>query len=307
MAAPIALFAFNRPDFLRQTLHALAGNDLAGQSDLVIFCDGPRDDAERTMTDRVRAVAEEANDFKSLRVVARERNFGCAQAVIAGLHEMFSAHERLVVIEDDILCSRYTLSFLNACLEKYAAEPAVFSIAAWAPPPHLVAIPPDYPYDAYFTPRFHCWGWASWRDRWERIDWDVADYDVFKRQPCLQRAFCQGGDDLAPMLREQMEGNLDTWDVCMDYARFKHGCLGLNPVVSYTTNIGMGCGTHTTQATTLFDNDLSRALQSPRLPDHVFMDREIVKRRYLMHVTYPLWKRAVRKLLRIMFPNRVVL
>jgi hypothetical protein len=301
MPAPIALFAFNRPMHLKRTLSALAANDLAAESDMTIFCDGPRHEEEKKLTDAVREVAACAVGFHSITIITHEQNLGCAESVIGGMEYMFTRHERLVVIEDDILCSRYTLSFLNACLEKYAAEPTVFSIAAWAPPPHLVSIPKDFPYDVYFTPRFHCWGWASWRDRWERVDWEVSDYVEFARQPYLQRAFCQGGDDLAPMLKKQMEGCLDSWAVRMDYSRFKHGCLGLNPVYSYTTNIGMGSGTHTTRATTIFDNDLSLALQRLRMPGTVFMDNEIVRRRYLLHVNLSLWKRILRKLQRLFF------
>lgn len=44
--APIAIFAFNRPDHLRRTLEALAVNELAGQSHVTFFCDSPRDPAK---------------------------------------------------------------------------------------------------------------------------------------------------------------------------------------------------------------------------------------------------------------------
>lgn len=37
----IALFAFNRPDLLQQTLAALSTNKLADAASLTIFCDGP--------------------------------------------------------------------------------------------------------------------------------------------------------------------------------------------------------------------------------------------------------------------------
>ena len=41
--APIIVFAYDRPDHLRQTLAALAGNDLAAESVLYVFCDGARE------------------------------------------------------------------------------------------------------------------------------------------------------------------------------------------------------------------------------------------------------------------------
>jgi len=41
-ASPIALFAFNRPEHTQATLDALRENELARESELTIFCDGPR-------------------------------------------------------------------------------------------------------------------------------------------------------------------------------------------------------------------------------------------------------------------------
>lgn len=306
MPAPIALFAFNRPDHLSQTLEALAANDLAAASALTVFCDAPRHEKEKSLTDAVRSVAAEARGFQSVSVVARERNLGCANSVITGLEEMFSRHERLVVIEDDILCSPHTLRFLNAGLKRYAAEPVVFNIAAWSPPARIFPVSSAYPYDAYFVPRSECWGWASWRDRWEKVDWDISDYEIFANTSCLQNAFNQGGEDMALMLRAQMEGRLDSWAIRMDYARFKHGCVGLNPVHSYVTNIGMGSGTHTTVASTRLDNDLALALPNPRLPDHIFIDDDILRQYRRTYAAPPLWVRGINKASRIVFGRNLI-
>jgi hypothetical protein len=306
MPAPIAVFAFNRPECLRRALAALAANDLAAESDVTVFCDGPRHVQEKALTDEVRTVARAAAGFRSVAVVEREKNFGCADSVISGLEYMFTRHERLVVIEDDILCSPHTLSFLNAGLEKYADEPVVFNIAAWSFPPRLMRMPPAYPFDAYFIPRCNIWGWASWRDRWKIIDWNISDYAVFAENACLRQAFNHGGSDMAPMLEAQMAGRLGTWDIRMDYARFKHGRLGLNPVISYTTNIGMGSGTHTTEANTRWDNDIGKANPHPRLPDHIFVDGAILSAYQKAYGRPPLWMRCINKAARMMLGRNLI-
>lgn len=305
--APIALFAFNRPDHLSRVLEALAANRLADRSSLTLFCDGPRNDAEKIQTDATRGVARAATGFANVRVVEREQNLGCARSFIQGLEEMFAAHERLVVMEDDILCSPHTLEFLNTGLERYADEPAVFNIAAWSPPPRIFPIPDDYPYDTYAIPRFNCWGWASWRDRFTSVDWDVTDYDRFIRTPVLQRAYDRGGADMTTMLRMQMEGRLNTWDVRVDYARFRHGRVGINPVRAYTTNIGFGGGTHCTVASTRFDNDpgLARPVdESFRWMDSIFVDASL-RRRYCQAVA-PWWKIAGKTILSTLGLEKIV-
>ena len=112
----------------------------------------------------------------------------------------------------------------------------------------------------------------------------------------MQREFNGGGEDLSSMLNDQIHGDLNTWDVRMDYARFKHGCVGINPTISYTTNIGMGCGTHTTECTDRFDNDVSKALsvEKVRWLEHIFVDEEI-RRKFIITYEHP---NVLRRLLR---------
>ena len=301
--SPIAVFAFNRPDHLRRTLDALARNAFASESALTIFCDGPRTEAEQQATDAVRTVARSALGFASVEVVCREANLGCAASVIGGLQHMFARYERLIVIEDDILCSEHTLTFLNSGLERYEKRKTVFNIAAWSPPPRLLPVRRAYTWDVYAIPRFNCWGWASWRDRFESVDWSVEDYAQFRVSSRLRAAFDAGGADLSAMLDSQMCGNLNTWDIRMDYARFKQGGVGINPVRSYTTNIGMGCGTHTTTLTDRFDNDITVALPvaQVRWIEQIFVDSQILKKYQAAVIPHSSWwKRLLKEALSAM-------
>lgn len=273
----IAIFAFNRPELLHRTLTALAANDLADKASVTFFCDGPRREKDEPGTRAVRELAKKKQGFAAVEVVERPKNMGCAASVIDGLMEMFRLHERVIVIEDDIVTSPHTLRFLSEGLARYADSENVFNIAAWTPPHIARDLPVDYPYDVYAIPRFNCWGWASWRDRFQDIDWDVIDYQEFKKSPQLRRAFNVGGEDLSPMLDRQMESKINSWAIRADYARFKKNMLGINPVRSYALNIGMGSGTHTTTATTYWDSDISLAVEHPRFMEDVSIDTRILE------------------------------
>jgi len=245
MPAPIAVFAFNRPGHLAATLAALADDELAKVSEVTVFCDGERRGDDREPCQRVREVAHAAGGFGRLAVVEREANLGCAGSVISGTAEMFRGHERLIVIEDDVLVRRGALGYLNTALDRYAGSPAVFSVAAWSPPPSLLRVPLAYPYDAYFVRRFHCWGWASWRDRWTHNDWTVPGYDAYRRDASQRAAHAEGGADLPGMLDAQIEGRIDSWAIRAEYTRFRMGGLTLYPRSSFVRNIGFdGSGRH---------------------------------------------------------------
>ncbi|MBQ2322343.1 MAG: hypothetical protein II375_07285 [Bacteroidales bacterium] len=69
MPAPIVLFAYNRPEHTARALRSLAAADMAESTDLIIFCDGPKetpDDAERVA--KVRAACRAATGFRSVRI-----------------------------------------------------------------------------------------------------------------------------------------------------------------------------------------------------------------------------------------------
>ena len=302
----IVVFGFNRPDLLERCLAALGQNTLAQECILTVYCDGPRNEKDLHLVEATRKIARAAKGFKSLTVIERQENYGCAASIIAGITQSFENNDSLAIFEDDILASPHTLSFLAACLGKYARTRSVFSISAWSPPPTLLSISKTYPFDAYCIPRCNIWGWATWKDRWQSIDWSIVDYAAFAENPNLRHAFNSGGNDMTHLLEAQMAGKLDAWDIRMDYSRFKQGCVGINPVISYTTNIGMGSGTHTTVLTTRYDNDISKAIPNPRLPDHIFVDKAILPVYQKIYATPPLWVRCVNKAARMTIGRNLI-
>ncbi len=61
----------------------------------------------------------------------------CAASVIRELSHMFSIYDRLIIIENDALCSQYILFFLNFYLNKYEEHRTIFNIFLWSPLQHF--------------------------------------------------------------------------------------------------------------------------------------------------------------------------
>lgn len=240
--APIVLFAYDRPAHTRQTLEALAANDGAVDSDLVVYSDGPKTADREESVREVREYLRSITGFKSVTLVERVENLGLASSVIAGVTEVLARSPAVIVMEDDLVTTRNFLAFVNAGLETYEGRPDIFSITGYNYP---LQMPPTYREDAYLSYRSSSWGWGTWRDRWSRADWSVGDYHDFQRDPRAQALFRRGGDDLPRMLEMQMSGQLDSWSIRFDYAHFKHDAFCVHPVVSKVQNIGFdGSGVH---------------------------------------------------------------
>ena len=241
--APIVLFVYNRPWHTKKTIEALKNNELAGESDLFIFADNTIDDKNKESVDVVRKFVKTIDGFKSANIVERETNFGLAKNVISGVTEIIDRYKKVIVLEDDIVCSRTYLSYMNKLLSYYRANEKIYSVTGYTYP---LEIPVKYEYDVYFSSRASSWGWGTWKDRWDTVDWEVNDYGNFIKNPELSKSFNTGGDDLTKMLKDQMNGKIDSWSIIWIYSHFKNNSYCVFPTKSRLRNIGAdGSGIHT--------------------------------------------------------------
>lgn len=120
--APIALFVYNRPQHTARTLKFLQQNELAAESRLFIFSDGAKTDADQEMVDKVRDLIKDADGFKSIEIIRRKENMGLANSIIAGVTKLVADYGQVIVFEDDLISSPYTLTYFNESLNRYRQE-----------------------------------------------------------------------------------------------------------------------------------------------------------------------------------------
>ena len=83
--APIVLFCYNRVEYLIQTVMALRANELADQSDLIIFSDGPKNECDTGKVKAVREYIHLIQGFRKVEIHESPVNKGLANSVIAGV------------------------------------------------------------------------------------------------------------------------------------------------------------------------------------------------------------------------------
>jgi hypothetical protein len=123
---------------------------------------------------------------------------------------------------------------MNASLNKYENNNNVYSISGYVFDFNFNSIERD----AYFLNRHWPWGWATWENRWNNVDWDVSDYEKFKRNKSLRKKYSLLGSDVNAMLDKQMNGELDSWSIRWTFHVFKQDGLVLFPKISKIENNG---------------------------------------------------------------------
>lgn len=253
--APIVLFCYNRPWHLQQTVESLKKNTLASLSDLIVYADGPKNVSDNQSIKEVRTILQNITGFKSVTIIAAEKNRGLSNSVIAGVTEILNQVDRVIVMEDDLLSTPDYLSFMNQCLETYQDRSDIFSVTGYCPP---FSIPDSYYSGTFLAPRASSWGWGTWKHKWEKSDWNVSDFQKFRHDTASIKRFTEGGEDLWPMLYKQQRGVIESWAIRWSYCQFKNNAFGLYPTKSKIRNIGTdGSGTNFKSTTHQHDSELS--------------------------------------------------
>lgn len=239
---PVALFVYNRPEHTKRTIEALACNTLAAETDLYIFSDGYKTQKDRETVEVVREYVDQsatAGSFRKVTVIKSPCNKGLAESIIDGVTQMINIAGSVIVLEDDLLTAPYFLQYMNEALSYYESDERIWGVSAYSSRMESVTK------DVYFTPRISSWGWATWRSRWEQVDWEVRSYPKFRLNLYKRLAFNRGGKDLSYMLDQQMRGRIDSWAIRFCYSQFELKKFAVFPRISLVRNIGQdGSGTH---------------------------------------------------------------
>ncbi len=237
--APVAIFVYNRADHTARTIEHLQHNLLAAETDIYFFSDGGYDKHSWQAVNKVRALLHKVTGFKSVTIIERPCNYYVERNVTEGIAQVLTTHDRIIVMEDDIISSPYYLTYMNDALDYYCNDKRVMHVAGFT----NLDIPQKG--DTYFSPHVTGSGaWATWRDRWSHF----VHYN--NREEALN------GLTATDIARITYDGRFDClkmldrrpvpWDICWDIVVYRCGGLALHPTQTLVRNIGLTSGAHFT-------------------------------------------------------------
>ena len=240
MAAPIAIFAFNRPAHIARMLNSAKKNPSFSNRPIQIYCDGPKYKEQEYLIEETRqAVREHAPPHAE--IIEREENLGLARSIISGVTELCAEHGQAIVLEDDLVLSPFALDFLQRGLDRYAQEDKVMHISAYMfPAPWR---PPSAP---FFYREATCWGWATWKRAWDHFESDAGRLLEEIDHRGLRPEFdIRNSMYFYTMLQKQRDGEIDSWAIRWYASMFLRRGLSLHPPQSFVENLGFdGTGVH---------------------------------------------------------------
>lgn len=252
--APIALFVYNRPQHTERTLKFLQQNELAADSRLFIFSDGAKTVADEDKVKEVRELIKTIEGFKSIEIIASKSNMGLANSVIAGVNRLTAAYGQVIVFEDDLISSPYTLTYFNEALNRYRNEEKVMHIGAY-----MYALKETHLPESFFYRAATSWGWATWQRAWQHFEPNIQtlldQFDAPKKHAfSIEKTM-----NFWKQMQDFKNGKNNSWAIRWYASIFLKGGLTLNPSQSLVNNIGHdGSGIHSGM------NDIYNVIINPK-------------------------------------------
>ena len=231
MTTALAIFGWNRPEPLRKCLEAVKRKkriptqiflDLGFPIEVI-------DEAFKFANDEYCQGGYDVHWWKEHK--------GCAESIYCGIDYIFKNYDSIIVVEDDIIVADNFIEYMLKGLESFKDKQDIGSLTGYT----LI----ENQKEIYSSKRFTCWGWATWKDRWESFNRNIEPLDNW-------------GNDILPMLDRALKGKLDTWDVQFAVHHLVHNLKCIHPPESLVKNIGTdGSGTHQKKGLNKFDTDIN--------------------------------------------------
>ena len=239
---PVSMIFFNRPDTLKKVFDAVRE---AKPTKLFLIQDGARDNREDDVIniEKCRKIFDDIDWDCEVTKIYADKNLGCGKRIYTGIKEVFTYVDRTIILEDDIVASQDFFRFCAEMLEKYKDDPRIIDIAGM----NHTGTTERCPYSYFFSEIGSCWGWATWKRSWDKMEYNMDFLDdeyaikcflkLPMRTPKMRKDLVKDGFKRRDIL--QSGGKLSAWTYQFLMAGYLNSTLSVVPQRNLISNIGL--------------------------------------------------------------------
>ena len=294
--SPVLFQTFARPDYARQVWDAIKASK---PSKLYFYSNKARADRPEEIknNEAVRSLVKEVDWECELHTWFREEYVDVYTSLKGSVDWVCEHEEEWIVLEEDVVPTPAFFSFCDQMLDYYRNDMRVWNISGdnfWDLSPQG--------YDYLFSAYHWMYGWATWRSRWQSVDFDKVRLDEMFEQDIYRYMYKSKAQ-----YRSRIEGRkrqlefinrTRCWDYMFGMACEQHGAVEVVPAHHLVTNIGVS-GMHHKVAKSSFVNVKSHysddVYQINSRPPFVYADYEYDYLIYNLEEKElrPFWKRLL--------------
>lgn len=227
--SPIVIFIYNRSEEFRNCLLSLAENSEFAKSDLIVFADGAKPNASEMDLENIQKTREVLHEriwSENIQLFVRESNMGLSESIIQGVKQVLAVYNSVIVLEDDLVCGRFFLKYMNDVLQKYESDDKIAQVSGFLFP---VTIQPNN--ESFIIPLTNTLGWGTWKRVWDKIDFYPTDIHLLHdNRKMRKRLDLDGYYPYYKMLCNQLSNSkYGSWGILFYWDVFKADRLTVYP------------------------------------------------------------------------------
>jgi hypothetical protein len=263
----VLMLTYNRADLFKKSLSSVLS---IMPKRIYIFNDGPKSNPQDIV--KVYEVRKLIQNIKTKSIIIKnfnKYNLGCKKSNLKAIDWFFSKEKEGIIIEDDCIASREFFSFTSEMLNKYKDNNRIFCISGSNFQKEKLS---NESY--YFSKYNHCWGWATWRDRWRLNDDKISFWPKFKKSKEWGKLHKNKIEQKYwnKIFKNVYNGKMDSWAYPWTLSVWKQKGLTITPNVNLVKNIGFGKqSTHS-----LFVQDSLKYLNKQKFDSKIIHPKKII-------------------------------
>jgi len=234
----VLLIAFGRVDYARQTFESIKK---AQPAKFYFYTNKGRaehpDECQRN--EIVKSMAKEVDWPCEFKTWFRDEPVGVLDSIRLAIDWVFQNEEMAIVMEEDSVGAPSWYDFAAEMLVRYKDDQRIWMIGGSNYAEEYNPLGNSY----HFSRNFFINGWASWRDRWNKVPWGHLNFDVLFKNKVLDSYFPTKAQRSFHIKRlkaygKEVEQN-QCWDIAFWYYGIANYSFSIIPSHHLVQNIGL--------------------------------------------------------------------
>ena len=231
---PVLLLIYNRPGY---TKRLIANLKKTKPRIIYIFCDGPKNIQDKVLCQKAINETLKINWKCFIKKKTLKKNLGCKEAVSRAINWFFNYNKKGIILEDDCLPNKIFFKFCEMMLKYYYKNKNIGCITG----DNFLSDNFKFQDNYYLSKYANCWGWATWRNRWNFYKKDINFWPKLKKSKKWNSNFLSRDEReyWSQIFDRCYENKIDSWAYPWTLSLWKNNLLTVTPAKNLVHNIGL--------------------------------------------------------------------
>lgn len=233
-SVPVLFITFARPDYARQTFE---GIKKAKPSILYFYSNKARIDKpdEINKNNAIRAFVDEVDWHCELKTFFREEYVDIYTSLWSAIDWVFENEEQAIILEEDCVPSLAFFDFCSQLLPKLKDDQRIWVLSG----NNFIEGYNPNGYDYFYSYFPYLYGWASWRNRWQKVIRERLPYEEIVNYRLFDHIYVKSVAVKQALNFTKKIVDTPAWDYRFTISMKCNGGFGVIPKINLVSNIGI--------------------------------------------------------------------